>query len=276
MLPELGVSLPFPGVLSSLQAPCTRMRKRTFVVAGTAEETPLQALLQEAGNPAYPAELVGVATINDDSSAFIRSRAAGLSPVLLGDGCFAAAMEPDSDFLFVGGAPPQEGTPLKGAAADKVSSNKAALTSRFTQELERTLADNQVDLLVLLDDVDASLLSREFVARWAGKMLVVHASLLPAFAGPRPVEAALEAGVRITGCTVCFAVPSAGGVAQWPQVLQETVRIEVNDTSESLRERLVSKCERRALVDALQLVASESVALRSVEAGGYRLEQKST
>mmetsp|Transcript_96582 Transcript_96582/g.259707 ORF Transcript_96582/g.259707 Transcript_96582/m.259707 type:complete len:159 (+) Transcript_96582:3-479(+) len=128
----------------------------------------------------------------------------------------------------------------------------------------------QAELLVVMDDVDSSLLTKAFVQRRAGKILLCHASLLPAFAGPSPIEAALRAGVCVTGCTVSFAVPPSLGLRgnyHGPQILQEPIRIESNDTTVTLRQRLVTECEAPALPRALQLVASGSVALRCDDEG---------
>merc|ERR1719163_2559610 len=62
MLPELGVSMPFPQVLSSLQDPDTVSRVRVVVLAGSDKVTPLQALIDAWAIPAYSLEIVMVAS----------------------------------------------------------------------------------------------------------------------------------------------------------------------------------------------------------------------
>eukprot|EP00747_Dinoflagellata_sp_TGD_P160964 gnl/TRDRNA2_/TRDRNA2_178034_c2_seq5.p1 gnl/TRDRNA2_/TRDRNA2_178034_c2~~gnl/TRDRNA2_/TRDRNA2_178034_c2_seq5.p1 ORF type:complete len:700 (+),score=127.22 gnl/TRDRNA2_/TRDRNA2_178034_c2_seq5:2-2101(+) len=283
MMPELGVSMPFPGVLPSLQAQRSTTRKRVMVLAGTAEYTPLHALVKECENPSYPAKLVLVAVMHRASRALSHAAMAGIESVVLGDGRFASESPASSeaDFLVVSESTEDRKNSDEFLTQDagEVSSDgkKAALADNYTDALDRAIESAHPELLVILGDVDTSMLTRDFVKRWAGKILMVHASLLPSFPGPRPVEAALKAGVRITGCTVCFAVPrtedGACGVAHGPQVMQESVRVEVNDTSKSLRERVVTKCERRALPEAVQLVAAGTMTMLD-ETNGYRLEQR--
>merc|ERR1712241_1616057 len=104
----------------------------------------------------------------------------------------------------------------------------------------------QAELLVVLDDVDSRLLTRSFITIHAGRIAVVHASLLPAFPSTNPIFDALCAGVCITGCTVAFAVPpsiDANTHCYGPQILQEPIRIAPEDSLATLRARLVAECE---------------------------------
>ncbi|MEB3173719.1 MAG: phosphoribosylglycinamide formyltransferase [Cyanobacteriota bacterium] len=67
------------------------------------------------------------------------------------------------------------------------------------------------------------------------RVLNIHPSLLPSFRGVGAVEQALEAGVKVTGCTVHYAVPD---VDSGPILAQAAVPILPGDTPESLHARV--------------------------------------
>jgi phosphoribosylglycinamide formyltransferase-1 len=75
-----------------------------------------------------------------------------------------------------------------------------------------------------------------FVARYAGRMLNIHPSLLPAFTGLHTHERALAAGVRLHGCTVHFVTPELDA---GPIVIQAAVPVLANDTAETLSKRVL-------------------------------------
>ncbi len=82
------------------------------------------------------------------------------------------------------------------------------------------------------------LLSPWFVQRFAGRVLNIHPSLLPSFPGREPQRQAIEAGVKVSGCTVHFVDER---VDAGPIVLQETVPVLDDDTPESLATRILEK-----------------------------------
>jgi phosphoribosylglycinamide formyltransferase-1 len=89
--------------------------------------------------------------------------------------------------------------------------------------------------LVVLAGYD-EVLSPEFVAAFAGRMLNTHPSLLPAFGGTmHAVARALEAGVKVTGCTVHLVTDEVDG---GPILLQRCVEVLDDDTPETLRARI--------------------------------------
>ena len=67
------------------------------------------------------------------------------------------------------------------------------------------------------------------------RILNIHPSLLPSFKGNRAVEQALEAGVKITGCTVHLVVPE---VDSGTIIMQAAVPVLPNDTVETLQNRI--------------------------------------
>jgi len=95
------------------------------------------------------------------------------------------------------------------------------------------------------------ILSGEFLDAYSDSILNVHPSLLPAFAGGmNAVAAALDYGVRVTGCTVQLLEP--GDVDGGPVVLQAPVFVESDDDVDSLRHRIHHE-EWRLLSEAVAL-----------------------
>src|SRR5262249_42166434 len=92
------------------------------------------------------------------------------------------------------------------------------------------LEEHGVELVVLAGYMH--LLTRPFLARFPGRIVNVHPSLLPAFPGARPIEDALASGVETTGVTVHLVDE---GIDTGPILVQEPVPVEPRDT---LEERL--------------------------------------
>jgi phosphoribosylglycinamide formyltransferase-1 len=103
------------------------------------------------------------------------------------------------------------------------------------------------------------ILSPAFVAALAGRIINIHPSLLPAFAGSMDaVEQALAHGVKITGCTVHVVT---NDVDAGPILLQAPVPVHPGDTVESLHARIQIE-EHRILPEAIELIAETSTSLR--------------
>jgi phosphoribosylglycinamide formyltransferase-1 len=91
-----------------------------------------------------------------------------------------------------------------------------------------------------------------FVAGWRDRMLNIHPSLLPAFKGLDTHARALEAGVKLTGCTVHLVRPE---VDSGPIIAQAAVPVLDGDTPESLGARVL-QAEHQLYPHALSLFAS--------------------
>ncbi len=96
------------------------------------------------------------------------------------------------------------------------------------------------------------LLSGAFVDQWAGRMINIHPSLLPLFRGLHPHRQALDAGVRISGCTVHFVTAEADA---GPIIAQAAVPILPGESEGALAARVL-EAEHRLYPFALKLVAS--------------------
>ena len=93
--------------------------------------------------------------------------------------------------------------------------------------------------------------------------LNVHPSLLPSFPGMDAHEQALEAGVRVSGCTVHVVTEE---VDAGPVVTQETVPVYEGDDEASLKERVLYEAEFRAYPRAVRWAAEDRLEIRDGEA----------
>jgi phosphoribosylglycinamide formyltransferase 1 len=103
----------------------------------------------------------------------------------------------------------------------------------YTERVIAALREADVDLVAIAGF--GTVLSPAFVEAFPGRVLNTHPSLLPAFPGWRAVEAALEAGVEVTGCTVHVVTAE---VDAGPVLAQEPVPVEPGDTVATLHERI--------------------------------------
>jgi len=131
--------------------------------------------------------------------------------------------------------------------------------------VERTAFDAQVAALLKEHRVDwvclagyMRLLSSTFVSQFAGRILNIHPSLLPAFPGLDAQYQALTHGAKLTGCTVHFVDEN---LDNGPILLQAAVPVLDNDTVESLSGRILIEEHK---------IYSEAIAW--VLRGDYRIE----
>lgn len=118
----------------------------------------------------------------------------------------------------------------------------------YDKKISAALKAHHVDLIVLIGYM--RILSNEFIAEWRNKIINVHPSLLPAFAGGMDEgvhQAVLNAGVKETGCTVHFVTEE---VDAGPIIIQKKCEVLSDDTVESLKQR-VQELEGDALVKAI-------------------------
>ncbi len=120
------------------------------------------------------------------------------------------------------------------------------------------LVDQGVELVVLAGYMQ--LLSPSFIRRFAGRIINVHPSLLPAFPGLDAVAQAQRHGVRISGVTVHFVDE---GLDTGPIILQEPVRLAY--AAESVESTQISEqiraIEHRLLPQAIELIAAGAVSI---------------
>lgn len=112
------------------------------------------------------------------------------------------------------------------------------------------LQANNVDLVCMAGYM--RIISPEFVAAFGGRILNIHPSLLPSFPGLDAQKQALEAGVKVAGCTVHFVDEQVDhGVI----ILQRPVEVKDDDTAETLSARILEQ-EHLAYPEAISRVLS--------------------
>lgn len=129
-------------------------------------------------------------------------------------------------------------------------SHKDRSRHEFDAEVSRELKTRRVQLVLLIGFM--RILSPWFCRQWRNRVMNVHPSLLPAFAGGMDMnvhEEVLKAAVKETGCTIHFVTED---VDAGPIVLQKRCRVKADDTAGSLKER-VQTLEGKAFVEAIQL-----------------------
>ena len=123
----------------------------------------------------------------------------------------------------------------------------------FEAELDKTLRAQGVDLVCLAGFM--RLFTDAFVKRWRDRLINIHPSLLPAFKGLNVHERAVEAGVRIAGCTVHY-VRSA--MDDGPIIVQAAVPVHPGDDADTLAARILGQ-EHRIYPLAISLIAAGRV-----------------
>lgn len=119
--------------------------------------------------------------------------------------------------------------------------DRVAYTHRVVDALQR----HDVDLVAMAGF--GTILEKPVHDAYPDRIVNTHPALLPAFKGWHAVEAALEAGVKVTGCTVHLATLE---VDDGPILAQEVVPVLDGDTVESLHER-IKAVERRLYPEVL-------------------------
>lgn len=188
------------------------MARQRVAVLISGNGSNLQALIDAAAAPGYPARIVLVLSNRPEAFGLERAARAGIPSRTVDHRSFA---------------------------------DRAA----FDATLDEALRQAEVDLVCLAGFM--RILTDPFVERWQDRMLNIHPSLLPAFRGLRTHERALEAGVRVHGCTVHMVRPE---LDQGPIIVQGVVPVLDGDTARSLAARVL-ELEHRCYPAALALVA---------------------
>ncbi len=186
--------------------------KRTAILI-SGRGSNMNTLIEAARAPGYPAQIALVLSNRPDAGGLARAREAGIATRALDHKAY-----PDRE--------------------------------SFEQAMDAALVEAQIELVCLAGFM--RVLTPWFVRRWEGRMINIHPSLLPLFRGTRTHEQALEAGVRVHGCTVHFVVPELDA---GPIIAQACVPVHPGDDAATLAERVLAE-EHRIYPEALAEVAS--------------------
>lgn len=126
----------------------------------------------------------------------------------------------------------------------------------FDAALDARLREENIEIVCLAGFM--RLLTPWLVERWRDRMINVHPSILPSFKGLHTHERALEAGVRLHGCTVHFV---RAEMDEGPIILQAAVAVEPGDTPDLLAARVLRQ-EHVIYPKGLELLAAGRLTVR--------------
>ena len=178
--------------------------------------TNLQALLDAAAKPDYPVEIVLVISNKGEAYGLERAKGAGVATRVINH----------QDF-----------------------DNR----ERFDDALDAALRDAGCNLVCLAGFM--RLLTAGFVEGWNDQLINIHPSLLPSFRGLDVQAQALDAGVRVTGCTVHFV---RAELDSGPIIVQGAVPVLDGDDVDTLAARILN-VEHRIYPLAVRLIGEGRV-----------------
>ncbi|AGB70673.1 MULTISPECIES: phosphoribosylglycinamide formyltransferase [Rhizobium] len=200
----------------------TTPRKRVVVFISGGGSNML-ALLKATKAADYPAEIVGVISDKADAGGLAKAAAEGIAT-----------------FAFV----------------RKEFASKEAHEEAILSQLEAL----SPDIICLAGYM--RLLSGRFIQAYEGRIINIHPSLLPLFPGLHTHQRAIDAGMRIAGCTVHFVTE---GMDEGPVVGQAAVPVLTDDTADSLAARVLT-VEHQIYPQSLRLLAEGKVRMEGGKA----------
>ena len=133
-------------------------------------------------------------------------------------------------------------------------SHKGKSRTEFDSQMTEVFKKKQVDLILLIGFM--RILSSEFCNEWRDKILNVHPSLLPKYAGGMDINVHAEViknKEKETGCTIHFVTNQVDG---GPILIQKRCLVDPIDTPKTLKNK-VQKLEGKAFLEAVNLIEKE-------------------
>jgi len=158
----------------------------------------MQAIVQRAADEQWPAKVVAVIANRPDAAGLAFARERGIAAVGLDH---------------------------------RAHASRDAFDAALAAEIDR----HAPDLVVLAGFM--RILGQAFVQHYAGRLLNIHPSLLPAFPGLHTHQRAIDAGCKAAGATVHFVTPE---LDHGPIVMQSVVPVRPADDADALAERILA------------------------------------
>ena len=136
-------------------------------------------------------------------------------------------------------------------------SDNSVTREEYGNLLNKIFIDNNVDIVLLIGFM--RILSKSFCKKWDNKILNVHPSLLPKYAGGinnNVHRDVLKNKDSETGCTIHYVTAN---VDSGPILIQKKCEVQPGDTIESLKDR-VQHLEGQAFIEALHLIENKNYA----------------
>lgn len=190
------------------------MRKAKLAIFASGRGSNAVAIIKATQAEDFPAEVAIVLSDNHDAPVLDKARALGVKAIWLDPG-------PKRTFLI------------------------PEVEKRWVEVLRK----HNVDYVLLAGFM--RVIKKSMLDAFAGRILNIHPALLPSFKGLDAQRQAWEYGVRYSGATVHFVDDSLDG---GPIILQEPVKVEDDDTPESLAARIL-EAEHRIYPEAVRLLA---------------------
>jgi formyltetrahydrofolate-dependent phosphoribosylglycinamide formyltransferase len=134
-------------------------------------------------------------------------------------------------------------------------SHKKKSREEFDAEMTAILKEHAIDLVLLIGFM--RILSAKFCQEWQDRLLNVHPSLLPKYAGGMDTNVHQDViinGDTETGCTIHFVTDE---VDEGPILIQKKCNVEPDETVDTLKTK-VQKLEGMAFIEAIQLIQNNS------------------
>lgn len=195
-------------------------RKMPIAVLISGSGTNLQALIDACSDPSFPAKIVRVISNKADAYGLERAKKASLPITILSHRHYQDRLH-------------------------------------FDHALDKQLKEDGAELVCLAGFM--RLLTPWFTESWHNRLINIHPSLLPSFKGIHAQAQALQAGVRITGCTVHYV---RSEMDSGPIIIQAAVPIFPQDDLTTLTARILVQ-EHRCYPYAVRLIAEGKLSIEN-------------